>query len=363
MSLANPPQSATQNPSVLGDGFMIGNVAVKNPVVLAPMEDVSNLPFRLLVKEIANPGLMFTEFVSAMAVHFNPSRTRLKMEVDERERPLGIQIFGSDPAIMAETCAVADELGADIIDINMGCWVPKVCKTGSGAALLREPDLAVEIAEAVIRATKKPVTVKVRAGWDFKQFAAPEIAKRFEGVGVQAITLHARFAKQGHEGQADWNLIRQLREAVKVPLIGNGDVKTPPDAYRMLKDTGCDGVMVGRAAIANPWAVARIAAQFRSQEEPPAPSPSDRIGTALKHLRLAISHQHNLHPLTGELPQEIDPELERIACRGLRGQMPLYLKGFSGAAHARQALQQCSTYKDYESVLEPISRIPISEFH
>ncbi|HRK21591.1 MAG TPA: tRNA-dihydrouridine synthase, partial [Fimbriimonadaceae bacterium] len=188
------------------------------PVLLAPMEDVSNQPFRRIAKRIAGPGLMFTEFVSAMAIHYGAAKTLKKMRIHPEERPLGIQIFGGDPEIMAETARIAEEMGADLVDINMGCWVPKVCKTGSGAALLKDPDLAEKIVASVVAAVRVPVTVKVRAGWDWSLFAAPELAKRFEGAGAKMLTLHARFAKQGFEGEADWRLIAQLRDAVKIPL-------------------------------------------------------------------------------------------------------------------------------------------------
>lgn len=178
-------------------GFSVGSVQVGVPLLLAPMEDVTNLAFRLIAKRIADPGLMFTEFVSAMAIHHGAQKTLKKMRVVDSERPLGIQIFGGVPDVMAETARVAEEMGADIVDVNMGCWVPKVCRTGSGAALLKDPENAEKIIEAVVKAVDIPVTVKVRAGWDYSLFAAPDLARRFQDVGAQMITLHARFAKQG----------------------------------------------------------------------------------------------------------------------------------------------------------------------
>ena len=271
--------------------FKIDQITVDPPLLLAPMEDVTNLPFRLIAKRIGGPGLMFTEFVSAMAIHYGAQKTLRKMKILDQERPLGIQIFGSDPEIMAETARLSEEMGADLVDINMGCWVPKVCKTGSGAALLKDPVHAANIVSAVVNAVRVPVTVKVRAGWDYSLFAAPELARRFQDVGAKMITLHARFAKQGFEGQADWDLIRQMREAVQVPLIGNGDVKTAEDARRMLSETGCDGVMVGRAAISNPWALARIRAGMTGETTPPEPTLHDRVETALEHIRLMIQFE------------------------------------------------------------------------
>ncbi|HVL38701.1 MAG TPA: tRNA dihydrouridine synthase DusB [Fimbriimonadaceae bacterium] len=328
--------------------FRIGELEIWPPVLLAPMEDVTNLPFRLIAKRIAGPGLMFTEFVSAMAIHHGAKKTYRKMRIHPDERPLGIQIFGGDPQIMAETARVAEEMGADLVDINMGCWVPKVCRTGAGAALLKDPELAERIVQAVVDAVRVPVTVKVRAGWDYSLFAAPELAKRFEGAGAKMLTLHARFAKQGFEGEADWNLIRELRSSISIPLIGNGDVKTGEQARRMMSDTGCDGVMVGRAAISNPWALRRIRAAIMGHAQPPEPTLDERIETALEHLRLMIACEAEAEDLAGAL---LDRDAEVRATRHLRGQIPLYIKGLPGAAQLRERLTRCSTYAEVEDLL------------
>lgn len=327
-------------------GFMVGEVRVDPPLLLAPMEDVSNLAFRLIAKRIGRPGLMFTEFVSAMAIHHGATKTLKKMRIHPDERPLGIQIFGSDPQVMADTAVTAEGMGADLVDINMGCWVPKVCKTGSGAALLRNPENAVKVVVAVVKAVRVPVTVKVRAGWDYSEFAAPELCKRFEGAGARMITLHARFAKQGFDGLADWRLIRDLRKAVSVPLIGNGDVKDPQDAIRMMSETGCDGVMAGRIAISNPWALARLSACLAGQPMPPPPTLAERIETALEHLRTMIQLEQDAAP-----PGAERPTCEQWAVRSLRGQLPLYIKGEPGAAEARNRLTKCSTYAEVEDEL------------
>ncbi|MBS1711389.1 MAG: tRNA dihydrouridine synthase DusB [Armatimonadetes bacterium] len=332
--------------------FKIRDVEVANPLVLAPMEDVSNLAFRMICKRIADPGLMFTEFVSAMAIHHNAVKTFKKMKVHAAERPLGIQIFGGDPGIMAETAKVAEGFGCDLVDINMGCWVPKVCRTGAGAALLKDPVLAQNIVKAVVDSVKVPVTVKVRAGWDYSLFAAPDLARRFQDAGAQMLTLHARFAKQGFEGQADWSLIKELRKVLTIPLIGNGDVKTPGDAIRMMEETGCDGVMVGRAAISNPWALARIQAALTGKPEPPEPTLEDRIATALEHSRLMIAHEAEAPDFATALQQENYAEQELRGLRALRGQLPLYIKGVPGAAEIRASLSRVSTYKELESMLQ-----------
>ena len=337
--------------------FRVGTHTIDPPLVLAPMEDVTSQPMRRIAKRIAGPGLMVTEFVSAMAVHHNAKKTIHKMRLHDEERPVAIQIFGGDPDTMAETARVAEEMGADIVDINMGCWVPKVCKTGAGAALLKDPELAERIVGAVVGAVRVPVTVKVRAGWDYSLFAAPELVRRFQGAGAQMLTLHARFAKQGFEGEADWRLIAALRDAVSVPLIGNGDVKTPGDAVRMLRETGCDGVMVGRAAISNPWRLRAIREGMdaylagRSYEEDPevVVPLGERVRTALEHLRLTIEEEARR-----------DPEgAEGRACRSLRGQMPLYIKGEFGASQLRDKLTRCSTYAEYETLLDEFAALTV----
>jgi nifR3 family TIM-barrel protein len=317
------------------------------------MEDVTNLAFRLIAKRIAGPGLMFTEFVSAMAVHHNAKKTVKKMRVLEQERPLGIQIFGGDPDIMAATAQTAEAMGADIVDVNMGCWVPKVCRTGSGAALLKDPDLATKIVASVVRAVRVPVTVKVRAGWDWSLFAAPGLATRFQDVGARMVTLHARFAKQGFEGEADWDLVRQMRAAVSIPLVGNGDVKSADDARRILDETGCDGVMVGRAAISNPWRLAQIRAGLTGEAPPADPTLEERIEVALEHARTMVAFEQGLDAWSEvlALPAKERSAAELFGIRALRGQLPLYIKGVPGAAEVRASLSRVSSVQELEDIL------------
>jgi len=322
-------------------GFKVGPIEVAPPLLLAPMEDVTSLPMRRIAKRIGQPGLMFSEFVSAMAIHYGAKKTLKKLRVHPDERPLGIQIFGGEPEVMAETARLCEEAGADIVDINMGCWVPKVCKTGSGAALLKDPDRAAAIVRAVVRAVAVPVTVKVRAGWDWSLFTAPDLVRRFQDEGVRMVTLHARFAKQGFEGEADWRLIGELRDAVDVPLIGNGDVKIAGDALKMFRETGCDGVMVGRAAISNPWALARIRCGITGEPDPPEPTLADRIEVALEHVRETIVYEARDDPREAEIR----------AVRSLRGQVPMYIKGAVGAASIRNRLTACDSYSEVEAVL------------
>ena len=318
------------------------------------MEDVTNLAFRLIAKRIADPGLMFTEFVSAMAVHHGAKKTIKKMRVLGEERPLGIQIFGGVPEVMAETARVAEEMGADLVDVNMGCWVPKVCRTGSGAALLKDPDLATSIVASVVKAVRVPVTVKVRAGWDWSLFAAPDLAKRFQDVGAQMLTLHARFAKQGFDGEADWRLVKEMRKAVTVPLIGNGDVRTPEDAERMFQETGCDGVMVGRAAVSNPWALARIRASIAGDPAPSEPTIEERIAVAVEHAQSMVAFEHGLGSWQEvlDLPAPERATAELYGIRALRGQLPLYIKGVQGAAHVRGLLSRVSSLRELQEILQ-----------
>ncbi len=325
--------------------FYIDDIKIDPPLLLAPMEDVTAWPFRIICKEIANPGLVFTEFVSAMAIHHNAKKTYKKLKIDPNERPIAVQIFGSDPHIMAETARIVESYGADIIDINMGCWVPKVCKTGSGAALLKDPLLAENIVKTVVNSVKVPVTVKVRAGWDYSLFAAPELAVRFEAVGAKMITLHARFAKQGFEGKSNWDLISKLVESVKIPVIGNGDIKTPEDAHQVITQTGCAGVMVGRGAISNPWALAEISASLSGKSLQYTPTLQERTSTALRHLKLMIDYETNADPTITQECAEIR------ATRSLRGLLPLYIKNYPEASKIRNKITQCDYYSEVEDIL------------
>jgi tRNA-dihydrouridine synthase B len=315
--------------------FRIGDVVVDPPVALAPMEDVTGPAFRLLVKEIGGPGLMFSEFVSSVAVHLGARRALDKLRVRDEERPLAVQIFGAEPEIMAETARLVEDAGADIVDINMGCWVPKVCRQGSGAALLKDPDRAVAVVEAVAAAVAVPVSVKVRAGWDFGHLIAPSLGQRFEAAGARAITLHARTAAQGFAGDADWSLIGEMKSRVKIPVIGNGDIREPEDAERMFRTTGCDGVMVGRAAVSNPWFIARVVAHLRGEPLPPEPSLDERIRIAQRH---AESHV-----------EAVGDEVRAVL--SLRGQLPGYFKGFPGAAAVRERISRARTMADLQLIL------------
>jgi nifR3 family TIM-barrel protein len=297
------------------------------------MADVTNGAFRRLVKRLAGPGLVVTELISTTAIHYKSARTMTMFDVTDDQHPLAVQLFGADPDIMAEAARVAVGEGADIIDINMGCWVPKVCKTGGGAAMMKDEETACRVVEAIIQAVDVPVTVKTRAGWDYGHLATAGLAKRLEAVGAQAFALHARFAVQGHTGEADWELIRELKQTVAKPVVGNGDIRAPQDAARMLAETGCDGVMVGRAAIGNPWLIRDTVHYLRTGELLPPPTFDERVGAALAHVC-------DLARTMGE---------DR-AVRHLRGQLPLYVKGLPGASRLRDAMVAASAIAEVEAI-------------
>lgn len=319
--------------SAVPSAYHVGSICIAPPVVLAPMADVTNGAYRRLVKRIGAPGLLVTELISTMALHHNSKRTYTMFDVTPEQHPLAVQLFGSDPQIMANAAKVAVSEGADIIDINMGCWVPKVCKTGAGAAMMRDEDTACRVVGAIVDAVAPvPVTVKMRAGWNFGHLATAGLARKLERIGAAAFALHGRFAVQGHSGNADWNLIREMKQSVGVPVVGNGDIKTPHDALRMFEETRCDGVMIGRAAIGNPWIVRDVVALLATGTVPPPPTLDERIDAALSHVR-------DLANVLGE---------ER-AVRHLRGQLPLYVSGFPGAARVREAVTRTVSIAEVEA--------------
>jgi nifR3 family TIM-barrel protein len=316
----------------------IGDVYIESPLTLAPMAGQTNHAFRTLCREMGDCGLVCTELISSQAIHYKSKKTWHMFDWTEAEHPFAVQLFGNEPTMMAEAAKLVVDHGADIVDINMGCWVPKVIKKGGGAAMLNDICNATWVVEAVVKAVNVPVTVKVRSGLDPQHITAIEFAKVAEKSGVKAIAVHGRTADQGFTGSANWDIIRQVKEAVTIPVFGNGDVKNTADAARMLSETGCDGVMIGRAALGNPWLFHQIAHEIRTGEALPSPSASERAAAAIRHAELAV---------------ESSTIGERQTIYELRGQLTKYHLGVPGAASVREQLVFAETLADIHAILEP----------
>jgi nifR3 family TIM-barrel protein len=302
----------------------IGNVKLDNITVLAPLAGITNLPMRLIAKE-AGCGLVCSEMISSNGLVYQSGKTEKLLESAPEEKPLSVQIFGADPDIMAAAAKIVELSGADIVDINFGCSVRKILKSGSGAALMRTPDLAITVLRSVRAAIQIPLTIKIRTGWQQNGEDALIIAKIAENEGVDALAIHPRLASQGFMGRADWRVISDLKRAASIPVIGNGDIATAQDALRMIKETGCDAVMVGRAAIGNPWIFKQISALLKGEECPEIDLPS-RFQMMTRYLISTVAHFGEAH-----------------ACYMMRSRLAWFVKGMRHASRFREAIKHIST--------------------
>ena len=314
--------------------WKIGGVEIDNPFVLAPMAGVTDLPFRKLCKE-QGAGLICTEMVSAKAISFHNKNTEALMEIDPSEHPVSLQLFGSEPELMAEVAKSIEDRPFEILDINMGCPVPKVVNNGEGSALLKDPKLIGKIIKAVSGAVQKPVTAKMRIGFEGYPVDPVEIAKIMEDSGAAAIAVHGRTRQQYYSGQADWDTIRKVKEAVRIQVIGNGDVDSPEKAEALLKETGCDGVMVGRAVRGNPWIFRELNHYFQTGEKMPRPSAEEIREMILRHARM-----------------QIEKKGEFTGIREMRKHVAWYTAGMRHSAALRRESNLIADYRELEVLLD-----------
>ena len=313
--------------------MQIGEIKLAAPLALAPMAGITDLPFRLICRRLGC-GMTVSEMVSAKGLLYKNVKTTEMLRIDDGERPTAIQLFGSVPEELAEAARMVEASGADMIDFNMGCPVPKIVNNGEGSALMKQPQLAHDILAAMVKAVKIPVTVKFRAGWDDSNRNAVEIARAVEAAGVSAVAVHGRTRQQFYEGKADWGIIAEVKQAVKVPVFGNGDIFTVEDGLRMLEETGVDGLMIGRGADGNPWIFRELAAVLRGEERPAAPSLQERLAQAAEHLDMLIDYKG-----------------EHISVKEMRRHISAYLKGLSHAAEFRGRFHKVDTREQFMELL------------
>lgn len=316
--------------------LMIGNVTLDNNVILAPMAGVTDLPFRLLCRK-QGAGLVCMEMVSAKAIYYNNKNTEELLRVHEEEMPASLQLFGSEPGIVADMAKRIEERPFSLLDFNMGCPVPKVVNNGEGSALMKNPKLVEELLTALVKAVKKPVTVKIRKGFDGAHCNAVEIARIAESCGVAAVAVHGRTREQYYSGKADWDIIRQVKQAVSIPVIGNGDVDSPQAAEKLLKETGCDGVMIGRAAQGNPWIFGEVARYLEDGTIADRPDRAEKKRVILEHAGLQLEYKG-----------------EYTAVREMRKHLAWYTAGMPHSARFRQMINSMETMDQLMAGVETI---------
>lgn len=313
--------------------MQIGKLKLDTPLALAPMAGITDLPFRLICRRLGC-GMTVSEMVSAKGLLYKNVKTTEMLRIDAGERPTAIQLFGSVPEELAEAARIVEASGADIIDFNMGCPVPKIVNNGEGSALMKNPKLAHAILAAMVKAVKIPVTVKFRAGWDDNHRNAVEIAKAAEAAGVSAVAVHGRTRQQFYEGKADWQIIADVKRAVSVPVFGNGDIFTVADGLKMREETGCDGLMIGRGADGNPWLFRELAAVLAGKVQPMKPTLEERLAQAAEHLKMLIDYKG-----------------EYISVKEMRRHISAYLKGMPHAAEFRGRFHKVDTKEQFLELL------------